>query len=282
MKYTSPFYWLPTQLISQTIGSLTEYSKNPQFQKLAIRTFAKYYRVNTDEAEYPFSHYSTLADFFIRRLKPQARPLATSDFVSPVDGTLSMAGNFSFQHPQAVQAKGKTYSLEKFVGSTFPEGKEGDGAYYTWYLAPYNYHRIHVPMKSTLVGYEYITGKLWPVNDIHVKMIKNLFLENERMVLHFVAYPEEGVKKHYWMVLVGALNVGKIVVPCIGENPKEYARHQYKKLPNALEFQKGQEIAYFAMGSTVILVSEQHPIFPNPSKFQLPQRIKMGESLSTV
>jgi hypothetical protein len=60
-----------------------------------------------------------------------------------------------------------------------------NGSFATIYLAPYNYHRIHMPATGTLAGAWYVPGRLFSVNTVASRLVKGLFARNERLVLLF-------------------------------------------------------------------------------------------------
>jgi len=112
--------------------------------------------VDASEAERPLDEYPTFTEFFTRRLKPGARPIAPGELlpVSPVDGTVGELGDIV--DSRLYQAKGKHYTLAELIGG--PNAEEdarqfAGGAFCTIYLAPYNYHRIHAPLGGGIAGY---------------------------------------------------------------------------------------------------------------------------------
>src|SRR5690606_16767394 len=104
------------------------------------------------------------------------------DFCSPADGFLAQSSRARSE--EAVQVKGHTYSLKDlFLGDTAVDVPDlGIGRYYTVYLAPHNYHRVHAPISGELIGIRYLPGELWPVNLPFVKNLPRLFTRNERLV----------------------------------------------------------------------------------------------------
>lgn len=264
MKILSPFFWLPAKILSHYVGKLAWANPGSKWQKAATAFFIRMYHINTDEIENPVSTYTSLGAFFIRHLKKGARPIGSSRVISPADGRLS-SGGLASADGKAMAAKGRFYSVRELVGSQWDAsldallGKQTDGVFYAVvYLAPYNYHRVHSPWDAQWVGTERIPGYLWPVNSYHVKLIDGLFTQNERVCMHFKI---EG--KSYYLVWVGATNVGCIEVHGIN-NPKPVNVH------------KGQELGYFGLGSTVIMIGPSqlaNGFFLNHHK------VKMGESL---
>src|SRR5690606_35645132 len=101
-------------------------------------------------------------DFFTRALRPDARPIATGPelIASPVDGTVSQCGEL--QDDSILQAKGHRYSLRELLGGDEDAvAAYRGGSYACIYLAPYNYHRIHMPYEATARANLYVRGELF-------------------------------------------------------------------------------------------------------------------------
>ena len=97
--------------------------------------------------------FTSLNDFFTRELADAARPIdkGRSSIVSPVDGTVSAAGDI--QGRMIFQAKGRQYSLHDLLATNISDADAYvDGRFATIYLAPYNYHRVHAPLAGELVA----------------------------------------------------------------------------------------------------------------------------------
>ena len=56
----------------------------------------------------------------------------------------------------------------------------------TIYLAPKDYHRVHMPYDGKLLKTIYIPGKLFSVNQATVESLNNLFAKNERFEVVFL------------------------------------------------------------------------------------------------
>lgn len=255
---------LPKNSLSRLVGRITRLEGGKTAHQLAIRAFCEQYDVAVDEAELPLSAYPTFASFFTRRLKPGARPIVEGDDVpvSPVDGAVSHAGIATAG--RLIQAKGKDYTLEKLLGDAAEAERFRGGAYATLYLSPRDYHRIHTPLGGHIVGYEHVPGALWPVNRPSVKNVPELFAVNERLIT-YLDTPLGMVA----VVAVGATCVGRIraVYDSIVTNEKKPPRrHRYE---SPIPIAKGEELAVFEMGSTVILVFE-------PGRIELDPRLVPG------
>ena len=129
-----------------------------------IRWFVRKYGVDMDEAENPdVASYARFTDFFTRPLKPGARPLASADFVSPVDGAISQLGAIDDRH--MLQAKGHLFSTTDLVGGDQElADRFRHGSFANLYLSPRDYHRLHMPCDGRLTRMIYVPGTLFSVN----------------------------------------------------------------------------------------------------------------------
>ena len=281
----TPFYvfmkLLPKNAASRAFGIVTRL-RIPFVSKALRNVFANYYKLNMEESEYPLSHYRNIGELFIRRLKPGARPIADSEIVSPVDGVLSQTGVFD-ENQKLIQAKGKYYTLKDLLRNEEMAKRFEGGAFATIYLAPFNYHRIHSPVKGELVDAAYCPGTLWPVNVGSVERVEGLFCINERITSRIRL--EDG--SEILVVKVGATNVGRIGVVYsdellvnAGRLPRDCKRFDW--VPSTkVTFEKGGELGRFEMGSTVILVVDKkiHERHPELFTSRLGQAVKVGEAL---
>lgn len=246
------FTALPHHFISRIVFYFTRI-KSPKAVP-AINWFIKAFKVDMSNAVNPKAEsYSSFNEFFVRPIKPESRPVCANPFyASPVDGTVSQAGKITKN--QIVQAKGHNYSIQKLLAyqDNLNDVFE-NGSFNTIYLAPYNYHRIHMPCDGVLKQMIHIPGRLFSVAPWTVSAVPDLFARNERVVCIF-----ETPKGMLAMILVGAINVAAIETTWAGlitpPKGKKVMAEQYHN--RHIEFKKGEEMGRFNMGSTVILLSE--------------------------
>ncbi len=271
---------LPQHALSRAVHRVAR-SRSQLLKDPLIGAFARGFRPEMDDAIEPNPRrYASFNAFFTRSLRPEARPVDQDPraLVSPVDGAVSQIGYLDGLG--IIQAKGRTYELDALLGNheEWTERLAG-GAFATLYLAPRNYHRIHMPVAGDLRAAWYVPGRLFSVNAATTRAVSGLFARNERVVCAFEA--AEGLP--FAMVLVGALFVGSIatrwhgdVTPC---SPRQAAELPVPASPQRLS--KGEEMGRFNMGSTVIL------LFPPGSVSWLPHlaagsRIRMGQRLGLL
>lgn len=265
-----PFVWLqhllPQALVSRVVYRVAR-SEARWLKDPLVRWFAKSYGVDLDEAENPDpAAYPTFNAFFTRELKSGARPIApgATTVVSPVDGRLTEFGYA--KSGQLLQAKGFEYALEELIGEGPVDARLfANGAFATIYLAPHDYHRVHMPLAAKLTATRYIPGRRFSVNAATTCGIKNLFCRNERVVCWF-----ETERGPMVLVLVGALNVSSISTVNRGEIPSGPPRYWLEDPP--VELAKGDEIGRFNLGSTVVL------LFPD-GNVEWTEDLRSGETL---
>ena len=245
-------YLLPQHALSRLVWRITR-SQRLTLKNYLIARFVRHFRPNMSDAQQsvPLA-YVSFNEFFTRALRSGARPLAAAPslIVAPVDGTISAIGRI---HGSALlQAKGHSYSLAALLaGPAALSERFIDGAFATLYLAPYNYHRIHMPADGTLTAAWYVPGRLFSVNATTAAAVTGLFARNERIVCVFA----DGAFS-FALVLVGALFVGSMSTHWHGEvTPRSRRPCELRAAPGAdLRLPKGAEFARFNMGSTVILL----------------------------
>ena len=247
-------YLLPQHFLSRIVMGITRIRFRP-VKNLLIRSFMRHFKPNMNEAAQPNPLlYPSFNAFFIRQLQASARPtdLDPTVAVAPVDGTISQIGRLDGS--KIIQAKGHDYSLDAlFDGAPEWTPRFQGGTFATLYLAPYNYHRIHMPVAGTLRAAWYVPGKLFSVNAVTAAAVPGLFARNERVVCVF----EDEAARAFAMVLVGALFVGSISTVWHGDVAPRRPRVKADlplvgtaRIP--LRLSKGAEMGRFNMGSTVI------------------------------
>ena len=245
---------LPQHALSRGMHRLAR-SEQPAIRRSLIRFVLRSYpQIDLSEAAEPDPYaYPSFNAFFTRALRADARPVATEPqvLVSPVDGTVSRLGRVDPQG-RMLQAKGLHYTPGELLADGTAAERYGRGQFACLYLAPYNYHRIHMPLDGRLVRTRYLPGALFSVNAATARTIPGLFGRNERVVCEF-----ETAFGPLALVLVGALFVGSIETVWTGEvNPPGRRGGGARPLESGegRTFAKGAEIGRFNMGSTVVLL----------------------------
>jgi len=244
-----------------------------------IRRFIKKYQVNMSEAliEDP-TVYSCFNEFFIRHLKPECRPLAQADILSPVDGCVSEAGMIN--EGQLLQAKGRYYSVEELLACDAATASQFvRGQFATLYLSPKDYHRIHMPMEGKLRAMTYIPGALFSVQPTTARVVPKLFARNERLVVFFDTKVGPMV-----MVLVGAAIVGAIGTSWHGylKRAKKKVIFDYTEDSPPKIIAQGIEMGFFKLGSTVVLLFAHGEQVQWVSNFNAGSSVRFGEAIGDI
>lgn len=239
---------LPKHLMSHVAGWWASRTIPGFLRPLVYQGFCAIFGARAQDAAEPFSHYPSLNAFFTRALKPGLRPVAPNALVSPVDAAVGAWGEL--KDDVLFQAKGRTYSLGALVGDAALAKEMLGGTYATLYLAPKDYHRIHIPVGGEIVKATYIPGELWPVNKAAVAHVDQLFAVNERMVVE-IRRPNGGVMV---AVAVGATMVGmtRVVFDDLHTNAKRRSVDARVYQPGK-PVEAGGPLDHFEFGSTVIL-----------------------------
>lgn len=267
---------LPQVFLTKLIGKIVS-CRNKTIKNYLIKRFIRKYKINLDEvADCHFDSYENFNAFFARALKKEARPIEMSSVIAiaPADGVLSQFGDINGN--QLIQAKGFMYDLKTLLGPKLKKFLPDfvNGKFATIYLSPRDYHRVHMPLDGQLVAMSAINGTLFSVNDSTTRNLPQLFTKNERVILVF--------KTDYGyiaLILVGALLVASVRTTFAGlvnyNHPQQIKFKDYQS--EQLFFKKGDHIASFEFGSTVIMLTESSWNFV--PGLEIEKDIKFGEKL---
>ena len=273
-------YVVPQHFLSRLVGKIAN-ARTTWLKNTCIKKFIKRYGVNMEEAIHANAgDYTSFNDFFTRALKPGTRPVAEAvdAIVSPADGVISACGDITAD--RLIQAKDKTFSLTALLGGDDQDAQPFlDGSFFTVYLSPKDYHRVHMPCSAQLKKMLYVPGKLFSVNQTTSENIPDLFARNERAVCLFDS--DAGPMA---MILVGAMIVAGIETPWAGQvAPANHGASttDYQHQQPAIQLGKGKEMGRFKLGSTVIVL-----VGPGAVRWketvQENSAIRMGEALGTI
>jgi len=252
-----PQYFIPQHFLTSLVYRITR-CEIPWFKNNLIKLFISVFDVDMSLAQNPDPEsYSSFNTFFTRGLSPEARPITLDEkiILSPVDGTVSQIGNI--QNNTIIQAKGKSYTLKHLLVEDELVDMFSGGTFATLYLAPRDYHRIHMPVSGQLSRMIYVPGKLFAVNSHSVRVVDAIFAKNERVINIFDT--DIGPMA---VVMVGALNVGSMETVWSGQitPAKNRIINDTQFSGNDIKLEQGQEMGRFNMGSTVILLFPKNVI----------------------
>ncbi|KAI0324349.1 phosphatidylserine decarboxylase [Cubamyces sp. BRFM 1775] len=111
---------LPLRNLSRLWGYLNSLELPVWFRPFGFRLYAWIFGCDLDEIDpSDLTQYRSLGDFFYRKLKDGARPIADSILVSPADGRVLHFG--VIKDGRIEQVKGSTYSLDALLGVARPD-----------------------------------------------------------------------------------------------------------------------------------------------------------------
>ena len=255
--------WIYRFLIELTNGRATSLIirtfTHSRLSKPLIKMYAKAYRINQAEMFEGIHYYPTLHAFFTRRLRGGARPIdqGLNSVISPVDGILEDCG--TIDENSEITVKNKKYSIAEMLGGMTKSKKYVGGKYMILYLSPAHYHRIHSPIDAKVVHSYSLGNKSYPVNQTGLKYGKSTLEKNYRTITE-LQYEERLIT----MVKVGAMFINSVEVTNNNE-----------------EWKKGEEVAYFSFGSTVILLFE-NDTFQKKEQLIVPTEIRVGQTLGAI
>jgi phosphatidylserine decarboxylase len=217
--------------------------RHPRFLvKGMINHFQSHYRISMDEFQGLPLDYRSLADFFVRPLAAQKRPLPANEqfILSPADGRLSELE--LIVKDWATQVKGKTYLISRLLAANIDFSQ----AWYmaTIYLSPGNYHRFHYPVSGRISGCFHGGSRLFPVNTFSSARVKQLYIKNERLVTRIDLQGSS-----IYVVAVGATFVGSIAMEYLPAGLP--AKNNWRKFD--IPVSQMAEMGRFNMGSTIIM-----------------------------
>lgn len=269
-------YLLPHHLCSRIIGYLAN-SKLLWLKNFLITQAVKTFKINLKEAEFEkVEDYPTFNAFFIRRLKTNARQISCEPnvIIYPVDGKLAQFGHI--KNDSIIVAKRVHYTLKRLLTSEELVHLFKNGSYFTLYLSPQDYHRVHMPFDGKLIKTLYIPGALFSVNPKIVSKIPDLFAKNERLVCLFET--EFGIAA---IIFIGAMLVAGIHTVWAGQISSSKNKHIDIQdfATQSYNFKKGEEIGHFQFGSSVIMLL---PTQINFLSLQPNSVIRMGQKLASI
>jgi phosphatidylserine decarboxylase len=254
---------IPRQLVTQFMGWFGK-RENPVVRDLSLLVWRLFTEVNLDEAAK--QQFASLHDCFIRELKAGARPIDAdpSTLVSPCDAIVGACG--AIEGTRVYQAKGFPYTLEDLLHDPELIRLYRDGSYVTLRLSSSMYHRFHAPHDCRVEQVTYISGDTWNTNPITVNRVEKLFCKNERAILRTRLGGGQ---------LVTLVPVASILVASIRLHFLDVLLHLRYRGPNVIPcdaaFDKGQEMGWFELGSTIIVFA--------PAGFRLADQLQPGATI---
>jgi phosphatidylserine decarboxylase len=167
-----------------------------------------------------------------------------------VDG--AVIGGGAIENDTLIQAKGLPYTVRELLPDEPLAERFPGGRYATLYLAPRDYHRIHVPAPGRCVSVGRREGELWPVNESSTAHVPGLYVRNRR-----AWWISEGTDACaglvFGVVMVAATHVGGVVVDGRWLGGRALPRTGRLDVAS-LAAAPGDDLGVFELGSTVVLL----------------------------
>ncbi|KAF0747491.1 hypothetical protein AaE_007707 [Aphanomyces astaci] len=247
--------------ISRAWGAVNDIELPVWMREPIYNAWTRAFDCKLDEMKYPLEHYKNLGEFFSRPLKDGIRPVNWDPrcVSSPVDGTMASFGvvDFTDDIPVMEQIKGVRYRMDDFLGDVpafFDKpSKAGNKLFHcVIYLAPGDYHRIHSPIDWSMGERRHFPGDLFPVNSRAVHFVPSLFTWNERVDFATNKWTDFYLTKPWGTC-----------------DTKKYERQELVT--------RGDQVAQFQLGSTVVLVFEAPDDFEFTAKSG--DKVRYGASI---
>ena len=198
-----------------------------------ISGFISKYGLDVSEFAEDADSFHSFNDFFVRRLKPSARPISQADEVAifPADGR--HMGFQDLSDLEGVFVKGQSFDLKSLFGSVEAAAPFEHGTLIISRLCPVDYHRFHYPSAGEASAPVLINGGLSSVNPIALRRDLSIFWQNKRNL----SYIETDGFGRIASFEVGATCVGSMTYG--------------QSLPGFVE--KGDEKGFFSFGGSSVL-----------------------------
>jgi len=232
-----------------------------------IAPFLARFGVDPDEFLDSPESFRSFNEFFSRRLRPEARPLAPGPdtVVFPANGRHLLVPDLS-RH-STIYAKDRCFDLSTFLGDAALAEQFAGGSAILSRLCPTDYHRFHFPLDGQCGLPRLINGSLYSVNPIALARSLRFLHENKRRVTE-IQNPRIG---KYLFLEIGATNVGSIVdTAAVGP------------------VLRGEEKGYFRFGgsmvATLFLPGTLHPAedLAGQSADGIELYARMGDRMGTI
>ncbi|MCK6503739.1 archaetidylserine decarboxylase [Myxococcota bacterium] len=247
---------VPKNPVARLMGRTARLRLPGWLHRAVVGWFVRKYRVDLSECQGQLQDFPTLADLFVRPLRPGVRPIDPRPevLVSPVDARVHTLGTVA--GGRFAQADGIDASVAELVGpggvDAAPDARRYEGGSYAiLYLSPRDYHRVHTPRAGTVSWLRYLPGTLWPVFPAATRKVEGLFGRNERLVFRI-----DTDLGPILQVMVGAFGVGRMTTVVSDITTNTDGLPADRALTPAPSLDRCAELGRFELGSTVILLLE--------------------------
>ena len=273
-RFLLVFYGRPWgRLVSRWVWSRVLFSRlygwafHQRFSRRQIQGFVHHNGIDMSEVQIPAGGFETFNDFFIRRLKPEARPIDHNPhaLIAPADSRLKV---FPLQTHTILNIKGVSLTLARLLGTPSVPGHFANGICLQFRLAPCDYHRFGAVEDGVQGPIQRIGGRLYSVSPLALRHMPAIWGQNHR---HWCVIETKSLGT-VLQIEVGATGVGSIV------------QHQ----PAGGHCVRGGEKGYFQMGgSTVLVILKRGRVQIDDdilrfSRKNIETRVRYGEAIGRI
>jgi phosphatidylserine decarboxylase len=215
-------------------SALCGYIQKRPSSRRHIQPFIQAFDVDTSEFLEPASQFHSFNDFFIRRLKPEVRPIHPDPTMAviPADGRYYFYENI--KECSGFIVKGEKFKLSELLHSSSLAQDYEEASMVIARLCPSDYHRFHFPCDGLPGSTQLISGSLYSVNPLAIKRNLQILTRNKRTLCII----QTQYFKQMLYIEIGATTVGSI--------QQTYTPNQWQK--------KGAEKGYFEFGGSALIL----------------------------
>ncbi len=196
-----------------------------------VRPFIEEFGVDVAEFADPVESYGSFNEFFYRKLKPDARPVAAGETIAafPADGR-----HLAIQDLNAADSfyiKGQRFDLAAFLGDQALAAEFEGGSVLISRLCPVDYHRFHFPVSGVAGATKILPGSLRSVSPLALRRTLSILWENRRA-----------------RTVVDSAQFGKVIVMEVGATCVGGMHQTFTPGPVA----KGDDKGYFSFGGSCV------------------------------
>jgi len=147
-----------------------------------VAPFIQQYGIDVAELAGEPESYRTFNEFFYRKLKPSARPIAsgTGEIAFPADGRHLVLPDIAAC--EAFFVKGIRFDLAALLQDAALAERFAHGSMLISRLCPVDYHRFHFPFGGTPSAAKIVNGPFYSVSPIALRRRPSILWENQREI----------------------------------------------------------------------------------------------------
>ena len=231
----------------------------------------KYPALDEGELEQPLWAFRSLNALFTRGVRPECRPISSvaNQLLCPCDARVQDVGRLA--RDRLLTVKGTEYTLDSLLPG-LDGGKFEGGHFAILFLSPSDCHRVFSPQDALLEEVIHVPGRRLLVHPPYQKKEYPVFSLNERVILNLTTPLGRCA-----LVMVAGWGVGHITLPFDRNFRRHRRRITRRNYDGSISLQKGQWMATFEIGSTVILLTE--PTEQAIAQVSREDKVKYGQPL---